>query len=100
MQEAKQIEVCIELFVRYKQALKRVVSEDIPGKYGKEKTLLEAEARLENAFANLLALQPQNISDALIKTEFLVSEILQEAELTSYQAQALQKITDDLETLC
>ncbi len=100
MEKTKQIEVCIELFVRYKQALERVVSEGIPGKLGEEKMLLEAEARLESAFANLLALQPQNISDALIKTEFLISEILQEAELTSYQAEALQKIKDDLESLC
>jgi len=61
--------------------------------------LRRAETELEQAFADLVAGQPENVSELLLKSRVLIDEVIGEADLTKYQIHGLQSVLNDLANL-
>ena len=66
---------------------------------GERLLIRRTERELDEAFANLLYSVPNDLSETLIKSRLLVTEVLSDVDLTQYQTLALQCIIDDLTEL-
>lgn len=57
------------------------------------------EKEVEESFSALLAKQPENLTNALVKARFFIDEIMADADLAGYQKQSLQALLNDFSSL-
>lgn len=57
------------------------------------------EQEVEDSFSALLAKQPENLTNALLKAQFFIEEILTDTDLASYQKQSLRALLNDFSSL-
>lgn len=57
------------------------------------------EKEVEESFSALLAKQPENLTNALVKARFFIDEILADTDLPSYQKQSLEALLNDFSSL-
>jgi len=99
MTEAKtsQLASSIDRYCTGKENLEKVLAGgNEQEKASSVQVIRQADAELEKAFMDLLATTPNDLSEVVNKSRLLISEVLSEAEVTRYQALALQCVIDDL----
>lgn len=63
------------------------------------KDIQSLEQEVEESFSALLAKQPDNLTNALVKARFFIEEILADTDLASYQKQSLKALLNDFSSL-
>lgn len=96
----QEIGVLVDRYLQSKEKLYDLITTMVDLPTNQEfKDIQSLEKEVEESFSALLAKQPENLTNALVKAQFFIEEILADADLAGYQKQSLQALLNDFSSL-